>query len=216
MRGWARAKSLFERVTGDRRRRADRPGLGLCPRCDARCHLRKPTSRHCRASPRDRAPRSTAGGSDGAAEGVARRRRIDVGSEDARGRGPQAPRPRGARGREGLLRGGGVAMSSRFVHLHVHSEYSVLDSSCRLPELLDRAAQCGMGALALTDHGVMSGLVKFYREAQSRGIHPILGCEVYVAPGRPPRSLSHRGKPLLPPRPSRRERDRAIATSSRS
>ena len=74
-------------------------------------------------------------------------------------------------------------MSSRFVHLHVHSEYSVLDSSCRLPELLDRAAQSGMGALALTDHGVMSGLVKFYREAQSRGIHPILGCEVYVAPG---------------------------------
>ncbi len=74
-------------------------------------------------------------------------------------------------------------MSSRFVHLHAHSEYSVLDSSCRLPDMLDRAARCGMDALALTDHGVMSGLVKFYREARSRDIHPILGCEVYVAPG---------------------------------
>ena len=74
-------------------------------------------------------------------------------------------------------------MSSRFVHLHVHSEYSVLDSSCRIPDLVDRAARCGMTSLALTDHGVMSGLVKFYREAQGRGIRPILGCEIYVAPG---------------------------------
>ncbi len=74
-------------------------------------------------------------------------------------------------------------MTARFVHLHAHSEYSVLDSSCRLPDLLDRAARCGMTSLALTDHGVMSGIVKFYREARSRGIHPILGCELYVAPG---------------------------------
>jgi len=76
-----------------------------------------------------------------------------------------------------------TALPSRFVHLHVHSEYSILDSSCRLLDLIDRAAACGMDALALTDHGVMSGAVKFYREAKRRGIHPILGCEVYVAPG---------------------------------
>ncbi len=74
-------------------------------------------------------------------------------------------------------------MPSRFVHLHVHSEYSVLDSSCRLPELIERASASGMGALALTDHGVLSGAVKFYREAKDHGVHPVLGCEVYVAPG---------------------------------
>lgn len=74
-------------------------------------------------------------------------------------------------------------MPSRFVHLHVHSEYSVLDSSCRLSDLIERASAGGMGALALTDHGVLSGAVKFYREARDRGIHPVLGCEVYVAPG---------------------------------
>jgi DNA polymerase-3 subunit alpha len=74
-------------------------------------------------------------------------------------------------------------VTSRFVHLHVHSEYSVLDSSCRIPDLVGRAVRCGMVGLALTDHGVMSGIVKFYREAKSRGIKPILGCEVYVAPG---------------------------------
>jgi DNA polymerase-3 subunit alpha len=74
-------------------------------------------------------------------------------------------------------------LSGRFVHLHVHSEYSLLDSSCRIPDLLERADACGMPALALTDHGVMSGAVKFYRQARNRGIKPILGCEVYVAPG---------------------------------
>jgi DNA polymerase-3 subunit alpha len=74
-------------------------------------------------------------------------------------------------------------MTARFVHLHAHSEYSVLDSSCRLPDLVERAARCGMTSLALTDHGVMSGVVKFYREAQGHGIHPVLGCEIYVAPG---------------------------------
>ncbi|MEW5826196.1 MAG: DNA polymerase III subunit alpha, partial [Candidatus Bipolaricaulota bacterium] len=74
-------------------------------------------------------------------------------------------------------------MKSRFVHLHVHSEYSVLDSACRLEDLVRRAAENGMDALALTDHGVVSGLVKFYRLAQEHGLRPILGCEVYVAPG---------------------------------
>ncbi len=74
-------------------------------------------------------------------------------------------------------------MSSPFVHLHVHSEYSILDSSCKIGALLERAAECGMDALALTDHGVVSGVVKFYRQAHKRGIKPILGCEIYVAPG---------------------------------
>jgi len=65
----------------------------------------------------------------------------------------------------------------------VHSEYSILDSSCKIGALLERAVECGMNALALTDHGVMSGVIKFYRQAQKRGIKPILGCEIYVAPG---------------------------------
>lgn len=73
--------------------------------------------------------------------------------------------------------------SSRFVHLHAHSEYSLLDSACKIPDLLDRAQECGMDALALTDHGVMSGVIKFYREAKKRGIKPIIGCEIYLAPG---------------------------------
>ena len=74
-------------------------------------------------------------------------------------------------------------LSSSFVHLHVHSEYSILDSSCKISELVERASTCGMDALALTDHGVMSGVIKFYRQARKRGIKPILGCEIYVAPG---------------------------------
>jgi DNA polymerase-3 subunit alpha len=74
-------------------------------------------------------------------------------------------------------------LSEAFVHLHTHSEYSILDSSCKIPALLDRVAACGMDALALTDHGVMCGVIKFYREAKRRGIKPIVGSEVYVAPG---------------------------------
>ncbi|MCG0278084.1 MAG: DNA polymerase III subunit alpha [Thermanaeromonas sp.] len=69
-----------------------------------------------------------------------------------------------------------------FVHLHVHSEYSLLDGAARLEELVEAAASWGMPALALTDHGVMYGVVDFYKAAKARGIKPILGCEVYVAP----------------------------------
>jgi DNA polymerase III subunit alpha len=72
---------------------------------------------------------------------------------------------------------------SPFVHLHVHSEFSILDSSCKISKLLDRAAELEMDTLALTDHGVMSGVIKFYRQAKRRGIKPIIGCEIYVAPG---------------------------------
>lgn len=69
-----------------------------------------------------------------------------------------------------------------FVHLHVHSEYSLLDAMGRVRELVGRAVDLAMPALALTDHGVVSGAIKFYRAAREAGIKPILGCEVYVAP----------------------------------
>nr|WP_319488248.1 DNA polymerase III subunit alpha [uncultured Caproiciproducens sp.] len=68
-----------------------------------------------------------------------------------------------------------------FVHLHLHTEYSLLDGACRITELLDTAAERGDTAVAITDHGVMYGAVDFYRAAKKRGIKPIIGCEVYVA-----------------------------------
>ena len=68
-----------------------------------------------------------------------------------------------------------------FVHLHLHTEYSLLDGACRITELLDTAAERGDTAVAITDHGVMYGAVDFYKEAKKRGIKPIIGCEVYVA-----------------------------------
>ena len=69
-----------------------------------------------------------------------------------------------------------------FVHLHVHSEYSLLDGMCRIKDLQKRAKELGMKAIALTDHGVMYGAVNFYKECVKEGIKPIIGCEVYVAP----------------------------------
>ncbi|MBN1401428.1 MAG: DNA polymerase III subunit alpha [Anaerolineae bacterium] len=71
-----------------------------------------------------------------------------------------------------------------FVHLHVHSEYSLLDGLARLPQLCQQAKRSGMEALALTDHGQMYGTIKFHRAAQNAGIKPIYGCEVYQAPRR--------------------------------
>ncbi len=71
---------------------------------------------------------------------------------------------------------------AEFVHLHVHSEYSLLDGMCRIKELPKRAKELGMKAIALTDHGVMYGAVNFYKECIAEGIKPIIGCEVYVAP----------------------------------
>ncbi|MDW8069840.1 MAG: DNA polymerase III subunit alpha [Anaerolineae bacterium] len=69
-----------------------------------------------------------------------------------------------------------------FVHLHVHSEYSLLDGLAHIPDLVDRASALGMPALALTDHGAMYGAIEFYRTAQSRGIKPIIGLEIYLTP----------------------------------
>ena len=71
---------------------------------------------------------------------------------------------------------------SGFVHLHLHSEYSLLDGACRISEIPKRAAECGHSAVALTDHGNMYGAVAFYLACKDAGIKPIIGCEVYVAP----------------------------------
>ena len=70
-----------------------------------------------------------------------------------------------------------------FVHLHVHTEYSLLDGSNKIKEYVARVKELGMNSAAITDHGVMYGVIDFYREARAQGIKPILGCEVYVAPG---------------------------------
>jgi len=70
-----------------------------------------------------------------------------------------------------------------FVHLHLHTEYSLLDGACRLDRLVDKARELKFPALAITDHGAMHGVIDFYKEARDRGIKPIIGCEVYVAPG---------------------------------
>ena len=69
-----------------------------------------------------------------------------------------------------------------FVHLHVHSEYSLLDGACRIADMAEYAKSLGQTALAITDHGVMYGAVAFYKACRSAGIKPIIGCEVYVAP----------------------------------
>lgn len=69
-----------------------------------------------------------------------------------------------------------------FVHLHNHSEYSLLDGACRVRDMVKRAVELDMPAVAITDHGVLYGIIDFYREAKKQGIKPIIGCEVYVAP----------------------------------
>src|SRR5437899_5483897 len=71
-----------------------------------------------------------------------------------------------------------------FVHLHVHSEYSILDGACRIPDLVARAAEFGMPAVSLTDHGSMAGAVQLFKETKGTGVKPIIGCEVYVADDR--------------------------------
>ena len=68
-----------------------------------------------------------------------------------------------------------------FVHLHVHSEYSLLDGACRIGGMMDRVKELGQNAIALTDHGVMYGCIDFYKAAKAAGVKPIIGCEVYVA-----------------------------------
>ena len=71
----------------------------------------------------------------------------------------------------------------KFTHLHVHTEYSLLDGSCKIKELAAKAKELGMDSIAVTDHGVMYGVIDFYRAVKAEGLKPIIGCEVYVAPG---------------------------------
>jgi DNA polymerase III subunit alpha len=72
---------------------------------------------------------------------------------------------------------------AEFVHLHLHTEYSLLDGACRLDRLMDKAHELRFPSLAITDHGVLYGAIDFYQAARNKGIKPIIGCEVYVAPG---------------------------------
>ena len=74
-----------------------------------------------------------------------------------------------------------MILLSDFVHLHVHTEYSLLDGANRINDLIDRVSQLGMESVAITDHGVMYGVVDFYKQAMAKGIKPIIGCEVYTA-----------------------------------
>jgi len=69
-----------------------------------------------------------------------------------------------------------------FTHLHVHTEYSLLDGMCRIHQLVNKAKELGMDSLAITDHGVMYGVIEFYQAAREAGIKPIIGCEIYIAP----------------------------------
>src|SRR5205823_12449188 len=71
----------------------------------------------------------------------------------------------------------------QFVHLHLHTEFSLLDGACRIDELLDQAARLQMPAIAVTEHGNLFSSVMFHDHARQKGVKPILGCEVYVAPG---------------------------------
>jgi DNA polymerase-3 subunit alpha len=83
-----------------------------------------------------------------------------------------------------------MSKAPEFVHLHVHSDYSILDGACKIGRLLDRVEEMGQTATALTDHGVMSGAIELYRSAKKRGITPIVGLEAYLVPdrhARPPR-----------------------------
>ena len=69
-----------------------------------------------------------------------------------------------------------------FTHLHLHTEYSLLDGACRISQLVERVKALGQSAAAITDHGVMYGVIDFYRACKAAGIKPVIGCEVYVAP----------------------------------
>ena len=102
----------------------------------------------------------------------------------ARPRGTRPPRPEPASGHGRRRCDNDPPVAAPYVHLHVHSEYSILDGACRIPELAARAAELEMPAVALTDHGSLAGAVELYREAGKQGVKPIVGCEVYLADDR--------------------------------
>src|SRR5690606_16540228 len=88
-----------------------------------------------------------------------------------------------ARGKRRLVgaRPGGRLMNDAFVHLHLHTEYSIVDGTVRIPALMERCVELGQPAVALTDQGNLFGLVKFYRKALARGIKPVIGVDLKVA-----------------------------------
>ena len=75
-------------------------------------------------------------------------------------------------------------MTAGFTHLHVHTQYSLLDGAIRIPDLLAKCKEYGMDSVAITDHGAMYGALEFYLKAKAKGIKPIVGCEFYIAPGK--------------------------------
>lgn len=104
------------------------------------------------------------------------------------GRDPALPRAGSVRRGAAVRNAGGISLRDTegrgdmgFVHLHVHTEYSLLDGACRIRDLPALVKEMGKNAVAITDHGVMYGVIDFYRACKKEGIHPIIGCEVYVA-----------------------------------
>ena len=87
-----------------------------------------------------------------------------------------------------------VPMSSQYVHLHVHSEFSILDGACRVPALAEKAARLEMPAVTLTDHGSLAGAIDLYKAARAQGVKPVIGCEVYVVDDR---KAQHKGNAHL-------------------
>src|SRR5690606_39211548 len=81
-----------------------------------------------------------------------------------------------------------------FVHLHVHTDYSLLDGACRIDRLMKRASELGMKALALTDHGNLFGAIDFFRTAKKHEIKPLIGCEVYLVASREGKPEKGKGK----------------------
>jgi DNA polymerase-3 subunit alpha len=71
---------------------------------------------------------------------------------------------------------------NNFTHLHVHTQYSILDGACNINKLLDRVKELGQTAIAITDHGNMFGVLEFHNACKKKGVKPILGCEMYVSP----------------------------------
>src|SRR5471030_382320 len=76
-----------------------------------------------------------------------------------------------------------ASADKNFVHLHVHTDYSLLDGACRIDRLIDRASELGMSSLAVTDHGNLFGAIEFYLAAKAKGLRPIVGCELYLVEG---------------------------------
>src|SRR5688500_4298481 len=79
--------------------------------------------------------------------------------------------------------GNGAPAAASFVHLHVHTHYSLLDGACRISDLVKRVKALGMDSVAITDHGCMFGVIEFYNECKKEGIKPLIGMEAYMAPG---------------------------------